>query len=1201
MSLFELLDWCVAHTPANTVTAHSGLELLPSTNDISSTTVSNTSTQSRLGSCECDHVAEGASLQGSVEGALMELSRVVVRHNADKYAVHWILFCRAVALSLRSSTGKSEPTGAAGAGDVEEDDGGAEEVGDDEDGFVVVTETISGRKNTPSPHTKEKVDKGLGAAPVLSYQQYAVWCRDQAVFKVQGLPLIVRVRVKSVAVGCASETVNQLLLLKERRAEDKTMQQEQEQEAQAQRLGGGISNEEGQRESRRGKILAEEHIDLGLARKSSQLALTAAAAASSGDKTGTGVGAAVVGQGVGGSVGPGTGTGIGALSDVPCYFALFMHDVINLACACASFTIDDNRILGLLKVSIHLLKGTIDFFKRSLDPDSDSSQAAPTKVLSQFISQLMSAVRPCFTLSRSPGLLGVAGALTITLIEEGLVVDKVVLKRLVKALSQTEEMAQSSGSARNININVGDLATPTGAHDSTSVRAAVSLDNNEDVGALEHVIRACAAARLYSLANDITPRAASESILRPSAESSSSKNINIADNSHHNAIEGEGGGEGVSIEVRACINAVMKSRTPHFRALWLAIAVDSARVMQSAGVDAVMLNGSSEHVQGHGKGQGDVVGGASGGVILQELGVRASVSSKKDKGSGKASLSSRSSDGQYAPPTATEGREPIAPPVRDLSSLVTISSHSLDGADQSVVCINLKPADSAFTLDPFKLSVETAAPTRTVSTGHTAHAAKGGYIWTLASPSTDARRGGLIYGPFVRPSILRGTLERHLPAIIAASALALKINSSSSSSSSSSSRSRSSSSAGGKSNGADEVIGQGTFDLMNGLVARCKAAKEQGAAAVPTPPPTPASEGICDASLLFAIGMTALTHRLKKYKSRKAKSSAAQHKTDVDRLCAIMSALTLLSSLPFSPSTPSSISPLPIQSSAANVHSDADADAEKEAEIVKLKTKSCSAIPHAQWSRLISFTLRTLLPITRHQSKDSIPNSIGNSYIQCASLHNSAFVAYLINITSSISKEFSSSSLLRGGGVREKGKGHVLGTDNIEASGDEDGTDSKYSGGVDRLGAGVNDDLGSEAHKLKSWTVTVSIYLLSCLFPVIAAATAADATTTAAAAASHGSSATATSRKEGAGEREGREEQSRYTHVLNGLLKGSLPGLATAPCCPSVDEESAMKASMRQLQRSCVQSSSGNRTIDSYPLISEHLHGSCCSPYRPMM
>ena len=1103
-------------------------------------------------------MAEGESLQGSVEGALMELSRVVVRHNADKYAVPWILFCRAVALSLRSSAGKSEPTGAAGAGDVEEDDGGAEEVGDDEDGFVVVTETISGRMNTPSPHTKEKGDKATGVAPVLSYQQYAVWCRDQAVSKVQGLPLIVRVRVKSVAVGCASETVNQLLLLKERRADDKTKQQEREE---AQGLGGGKSNEEGQKESRRVKCLADEHTDLGLARKSSQLALTAAAAAtaaaSSGDRTGTGSGVAAVGQGVGVSVG--TGAGVGVLSDVPCYFALFMHDVINLACACASFTIDDNRILGLLKVSIHLLKGTVDFFKRSLDPDSDSSQAAPTKVLSQFISQLMSAVRPCFTLSRSPGLLGVAGALTITLIEEGLVVDKVVLKRLVKALTQTEEMTQSSGSARN--INVSDLATTTGAHDSTGVRAAVSLDNNEDVGALEHVIRACAAARLYSLANDITPRAASESILRPSAESSSSKNK--ADDSHHDAIEGEGGGEGVSIEVRDCINVVMKSRVPHFRALWLAIAVDSARVMQSAGGDAVMLNGSSDRRQGQGQGQGDAMGGASGGVILQELGGRASASSKKDnKGSGKASLSSRSSDGQYAPPTATEGREPVAPPVRDLSSLVTISSHSLDGADQSVVCINLKPADSAFTTDPFKLSVETAAPTCTVSTaGHTAHTAKGGYIWTLASPGTDARRGGLTYGPFVRPSILRGTLERNLPAVIAASALALKI---SSSCSSSSSRSRSSSSAGSKSGGADDVIGPGSVDLMNGLVARCKAAQGQDTTTVPTPSSTPASEGICDASLLFAIGMTALTHRLKKYKSRKAKSSSAQHKTDVEMLCAVMSALTLLSSLPFSPSTPSST----VNALNAEKHADAEVEVEAEKEVVKLKTKSCSYIPHAQWSRLISFTLRTLLPITRHQSKDRITNCLENPYIQCASLHNSAFVLYLINITSSISKEFSSRTLSRGSGMREKGRDHVLGTVNIEASGDAGGMDSKYSDGLDRQVAGVNDDLGSEAQKLKSWTVTVSIYLLSCLFPVITAAVAATE------AASHGSSAAANSRKEGAGV--SREEQSRYTNVLNGLLKGCLPSLATAPHYLSVDEESAMKASMRKLQRNCVQSSSGN-------------------------
>lgn len=1152
MSLFELLDWCVAHTPANTVTAHSGLELLPSTSDISATTVCNTSTKSRLGSCEWDHLVEGESLQGAVEGALMELSRVVVRHNADKYAVAWILFCRAVALSLRSSAGKSEPTGAAGAGEVEEEDGGAEEAGDDEDGFVVVTETISGRKNTPSPHTKDKGEKGTGVAPVLSYQQYAVWCRDQAVSKVQGLPLIVRVRVKSVAVGCASETIHQLLLSRDREVEGKGKGKEEDTHGQAQGQGQGHSNEAGQRVMHRRGTLADEHIDLGLARRSSQLALAAVAAsgdrlvAGTGAGIGTGVGT-VAGQGVGVS----TGTGQGMLNDVPCYLALFMHDVINLACACASFTIDDNRILGLLKVSIHLLKGTVDLFKRSLDPDSDSSQAAPTKVLSQFISQLMSAVRPCFTLSRSPALLGLAGTLTITLIEEGLVVDKVVLKRLVKALTQTEEMTQNSSSARNINIT--DSAVSTGLPDSTSVRAAVSLEDNEDVGALEHIMRACAAARLYSLANDATPHTDAEA-MRPGSDSTSSP--------HHNGAAAAGGGggvgEGVSSDACACINAVMKSRIPHFRALWLAIAVDSARVMQSAGGDALVVMVSQEQGQGQGGG-----GDMSSGVVLQELGVR---SNKDNKGQGKPLHASRSFDSQYAPPVATEGREPVAPPVKDLSSLVTVSSHSLDGADQSVVCVNLKSADNTAT-DPFRITVDIAVPSRGAQTAHTALTSKGGYIWTQSTAETDARRGGLIYGPFVRPSILRDTLEKNLPAVIAASALALKINSSSSSSS-----------GGGKSNGTDEHNTEGGSDLMNQLVARSKAEQGKVTTAATSTRPTAAAAGtddVCDASLLFAIGMTALTHRLKKLKSRKIKSSSAQHKTDVDRLCAVMTALTLLSSLPFSTFSPS--------------HPPFDIEAEKKVE------KPVSSIPQSQWSRLISFTMRTLLPISRNQSTAGIlDNHSPSPSIRSSSLHNSAFLLYLINITCNLSKEFryarrgsgssssrrsssssssgsaSSSSSGNGSGIKDKEDATVgdeiivCGADTLNST-VQVGTDSKHSDGVADASVGVN----NEAHKLKSWIVTVSIYLLSCIFPV----------TSSSLVSSEGrSNATSGSRKEGTGVEVG-VGVSGEEQLLKRLLKGCLPCLTTTPHCMTAQDESAMTAALRLLQRCSVQSSSGNELI----------------------
>ena len=103
----------MALSPASAVTALSGLELLTTTSDLSMSSVSDVIAIDPLQ--EWDHTSgneegKGDSLQSEVESSLLELSRGLVMRDADRYATHWILFCRAVALSLRAASGKSNPT-----------------------------------------------------------------------------------------------------------------------------------------------------------------------------------------------------------------------------------------------------------------------------------------------------------------------------------------------------------------------------------------------------------------------------------------------------------------------------------------------------------------------------------------------------------------------------------------------------------------------------------------------------------------------------------------------------------------------------------------------------------------------------------------------------------------------------------------------------------------------------------------------------------------------------------------------------------------------------------------------------------------------------------------------------------------------------------------------------------------------------------
>lgn len=92
------------------------------------------------------------------------------------------------------------------------------------------------------------------------------------------------------------------------------------------------------------------------------------------------------------------------LASVPKYLSLFLTDTINLACACATYLIDDKPVLLLQAESMKLMRQVVSLFLFAEDPDTKMTQDASAgmdpltalveaRLLHQFTSQLISAVR----------------------------------------------------------------------------------------------------------------------------------------------------------------------------------------------------------------------------------------------------------------------------------------------------------------------------------------------------------------------------------------------------------------------------------------------------------------------------------------------------------------------------------------------------------------------------------------------------------------------------------------------------------------------------------------------------------------------------------------------------------------------------------------------------------------------------------------
>ena len=175
-------------------------------------------------------------------------------------------------------------------------------------------------------------------------------------------------------------------------------------------------------------------------------------------------------------------------SDAPRYLALFLNDVVSLACTGATFTIEDKSILELQEVSVALVHEIVMLFANTVDPDIQIDQGQATsgcenKILSQFLSQLLGAVRVALSTPFAADLYYNCGTIVCELIQRGFIADPVTIKRLIKTLLSFCEESSASRS---------DISPP---HSFSATSAIVS----EDVLTSCHLVGAAIAAKLFSI------------------------------------------------------------------------------------------------------------------------------------------------------------------------------------------------------------------------------------------------------------------------------------------------------------------------------------------------------------------------------------------------------------------------------------------------------------------------------------------------------------------------------------------------------------------------------------------------------------------------------------------------------------------------------------------------------------------------------
>jgi hypothetical protein len=132
------------------------------------------------------------------------------------------------------------------------------------------------------------------------------------------------------------------------------------------------------------------------------------------------------------------------LSKIPVFLSLFINELITLSCACITLTVEDKPLRSVQSAAAALLCRTVKLFLSTADPDgaarAHSTALSPLmpfggaaeRILQQYLSQTLSAVRALLLVRYDAGLLAAAGEVIFDLMRLGFLRDKIAIRRLLK-------------------------------------------------------------------------------------------------------------------------------------------------------------------------------------------------------------------------------------------------------------------------------------------------------------------------------------------------------------------------------------------------------------------------------------------------------------------------------------------------------------------------------------------------------------------------------------------------------------------------------------------------------------------------------------------------------------------------------------------------------------------------------------------------
>lgn len=122
--------------------------------------------------------------------------------------------------------------------------------------------------------------------------------------------------------------------------------------------------------------------------------------------------------------------------NTPKFLSVFLSEIINLACAGTTFTMNDKPVRALQYESLLIIEKIVNELINSRDPDvAESDKIAESKILHPYLSQLLSSVKLCVAAPWYANMRLPAAAVVANLIKGSFIADKIILRRTLKSFT----------------------------------------------------------------------------------------------------------------------------------------------------------------------------------------------------------------------------------------------------------------------------------------------------------------------------------------------------------------------------------------------------------------------------------------------------------------------------------------------------------------------------------------------------------------------------------------------------------------------------------------------------------------------------------------------------------------------------------------------------------------------------------------------